>query len=188
MDGDAELFQRPQQGLQPVGEGQGGGGVGEQEGAGDEHDDADHHKKGVDNAFAGDGEDPEGRQGLAGGVEDVEHGGEHQDKHHRLEPPQQGLRLDGGHLHHSRQGQEQNGVGDKPLAQKQGYDVADHGDQLGPWVQAVDGGVPWEVLAQGDVAQGHHRTPFSSEEACSIPNSAGGAETSISAGSFFLSP
>ena len=160
MDGHPDRLQRPQQTFQPVGQLQGGGGVGQQEGAGDQHQDAHHHKDGVDNALPGDVEDPEGHQRLAGGVEDVQQGGEHQDEHHRLHAPQQGLELDGGRRHHPRQHRQQDAVGHQPLGQEQGHDVAGHGGELGPGVQAVDGGFPREILAQGDISECHYTPSF----------------------------
>ena len=51
MDGEPHFFQGAQQPLQPIGEGDGGGGIGQQEGAGDEHEDPRHHEAGPPDAL-----------------------------------------------------------------------------------------------------------------------------------------
>ena len=77
MDGDLDLFQGIHQRLQTIGEQDGGGGVSEQEGARDEHHDAHHHEEGIEYALQGDGQHPDFHQNrFAGGVEQVQNGGE----------------------------------------------------------------------------------------------------------------
>ena len=82
MDGQPELFQRPQQALQGVGKEDGGGGIGQQEGAGDKHHDPQDHEEGGADPLPVDLEDPEGHQGLplSRGIEKVEDSGEDDDK------------------------------------------------------------------------------------------------------------
>ena len=79
------LLQRPHQPLQAVGQGNGRGGIGEQEGARDEHDDSCHHQHRIFDAFFRDLELPELHQHVALGVEHIEDGGKHDDDNHRLD-------------------------------------------------------------------------------------------------------
>ena len=157
-----DFFQRTQQGFQCVGEGQGRGGVGQQEGAGHQQHDTHHHKKGVKDALPGDFKDPEsGNDVLPGIVESIENGGEHQQEHHRLHPPQDGFGGDGGQLYRPGQYQEHQGISHPPLGQEQRHDITHHADELGAGIQAVDNGLSREILAQSDVFQRHSdRTSF----------------------------
>ena len=161
MDRHMDLFQRAQQVLQPVGEQDGGGGVGQQEGAGNEHQDADHHEESVEHALQRDGEDPEADQHrVPRRVEQVEDGGEDDDEHHRLHAPENGLHRHLGDGDGHGQQQEHDAVSDKGLGQEQGHDIQHHRDQLGAGVQAVDDGIAGEVLPQRDILQSHLLHPL----------------------------
>ena len=149
-----------EQALQGVGEGQGGGGVGEQEGGADEHHNAHHHEKGVENPLIGDGKDPEGHQRGAGGVEHIENAGEYQQNNHGFQAAQQSFGADVGHRAPQHQQGQHHAVGDKPVGQKQGHQVADEPQQLHAGVQTVEKGVAGEKLPQGNVLQVHPFPPF----------------------------
>ena len=79
------LLQGTQQPLQTVGQGNGRGGIGEQEGARDEHDDSCHHQHRIADAVIGNFELPHLHQHIALGVEHIEDGGKHDDENHRLD-------------------------------------------------------------------------------------------------------
>ena len=161
MHRHAELLERAEQVLQPVGQADGAGGIGQQEGAHDEQRDAQHHGDGGDHALARDVEDPELRDDGAGGVEEVQHRGEGDDEQHRLEAAEERPRAHLRDAHGDDQRQDQHAVGNGALCQKDGYDIKNGRQQLGARVEPVGERVAWEILAEGDVLQ-HTAPPFRS--------------------------
>ena len=160
MDGNTELFQGREQALDAVGEQDGGGGIGQQEGARNEHHNADHHEKGGAHALQRDGEHPDLEQHmLAGGVEEVEYRGEHKDEHHWLQSTHDGLDRYSGDADERGQNSEQKAVGHETFCHEQGHDIQGNAQNLGAGVHAVQGGIAGEVLAQGNVFQRHVRAP-----------------------------
>ena len=155
-----DLLEGTQQLFQAVGEHDGGGGVGEHEGAGDEEGDAQHHEEGGPQPLHRDFQELPLPDGVAGGVEDVEHGGEDDDEEDGFHAPEDGLGPDLGDGDAGAQGQEEDGVGRSALGGEEGHDVEDGKEQLGPGGQPVDDGIAGEILPQGDVLEGHYTAPF----------------------------
>ena len=143
-----------------VGEHDGGGGVGEQEGAGDEEGDAQHHEEGGPQPLHRDFQKLPLPDGVAGGVEDVEHGGEHDDEQNGLHAPEDVPGVDPGDGDAGAQHGKEDGVGHPALGGKEGHDIEDGEQELGPGVQPVDDGIAGEILSQGDVLEGHQTAPF----------------------------
>ena len=146
-----DLLQGVQELLQPIGEGDGRGGIGEHKGASQKHGDSQHHKQGVENTLPGDGEDPEGHQGRPLGIEEVEQAGEQNDKEQRLHALQNHLELDFRERHHRGQRGKDQGVGHHALGAEERHDIDDDQDELGAGIQPVDNGISREKLPQGDV-------------------------------------
>ena len=149
-----DFFQSAQQALQPVGEADGAGGVGHQERAHDQQHDPQHHEHGVLQTLRGDPQEAQLCQDvLSRREEQVQNAGEHDDEHHRLQPPHQGFDPYSGDADTHCQHRRQNAVGQQALGAEQRHDVKDHQQDLRPGVQAVGHGVAGEKLAQGDVLQ-----------------------------------
>ena len=90
MDGQAQLFQRRQQTLQPVRQGDGAGGIGQQEGAHDEHHNAQDHVDGGAQTLLGDmAQQPACSQRRAAGEKQVHNGREGHDDVNGLQAPGQ---------------------------------------------------------------------------------------------------
>ena len=147
--------------LQGVGQADGAGGIGQKEGAHDQHDDPQHHGDGGADALVGDvAQEPHIRHRRAAGEEQVHDGGEGHDDIDRLQTAGQGLIVylgdeDAGDQHHRH-----DGVGQDALGVEQGHDIQDHAQQLGAGIQPVDQGIAGEILAQGDVLQHTVLPPF----------------------------
>ena len=157
-----ELFQRVQQAFQAVSQGDGGGGVGQQEGAGNQHQDPAGHKDGPLQAVVGDGQLPETHQHPARiRIEQVQHAGENQNHDQRLHAPDNGFGRDPGDGDGRQQEGKHHPVGHPALGAEQGHDVNHHGNQLGSGVQPVNDGTSGEILAQGNVFK-HGPSPPSS--------------------------
>ena len=84
MDGEAQLFQRRHQPLQPVGELKGGGGIGQQERAAHQQHDPQHHQHRPAQALLRDAEDPPLGDHPPGEVEEVQKGREGDDENQWL--------------------------------------------------------------------------------------------------------
>ncbi len=155
MNGKANLLQGPQQPFQAVGEKDGGGGVSQEQGTGDEQEDTQHHEDGLPNALLGDFENAKLPQHRTGGIKQVQDGGEGHDEQYRLQTLEESLALDAGdgdqeqHQHH------QQPIGDHKFTQEDGDDKKQGEQQFRPGVQPVEDGVSWEVLPQGDIFQCH---------------------------------
>ena len=160
MDGDPNLFEGAQQLFQAVGEHDGRGGIGEQEGAGDEKGDAQDHEESGPQTLHGDLQKLPLPNGVAGSVEDIEDGGEHDDEKDRLHATQNGLEVHFGDGDGAGQYRQKEPIGQKSLGGEEGHDIEHHEEQLGPGVQLVDDGGAREVLAQCNVLQRHYLAPF----------------------------
>ena len=148
MDRHLDLLQRIQQRLQTVRQGDGRGGVGQQEGAGDQHQDPGHHENGPLKAAQSDGNDPEVHQhGAFLGEEQIQNTGKYQDQHQRLHAPDNGFYRDGGDFDGDDQEHQHNPIAAPALCQKQCHDVHHQHDQLGSGIQPVDNGIAREILA-----------------------------------------
>ena len=155
-----DALEGPQELLQAVGEHNGRGGIGQQEGAGDEEGETEHHKEGGPEALHCDPQEIPLPQNRAGSVENIEQGGEHDDEQDWPHAPEEGRRADLGHGSAGGQHQKEHGIAHRPPGQKEGDDIEDGAQELGPGVQPVDGGVSREILPQSDVTQGHQTAPF----------------------------
>ena len=161
MDGQLQLFQGREQPLQSVGEADGAGGIGQQEGAHDQHDDPQHHGDGGADALKGDvAQQPHVRHRRAAGEEQVHDGGEGHDDIHRLQATGQGPVVDLGGEDAHRQHRRHQRVGQYALGVEQRHDIQDHAQQLGAGVQPVDDGIAGEILAQRDILQHTAQPPF----------------------------
>ena len=154
-----QLLQRAEQDLEPVRQGHGAGGVGEQEGAADEHQYADDHHHGALDALGGYGEyPPVHERHTAGGVEQVQHAREADYENQRLHALEQRAGLYFRDVYDGRRHDYHHAVAQVvPRGEERG-DEDDDPDELRARVQAVDYGVPREVLAEGYVLQ-HCGTP-----------------------------
>ena len=162
MDGNLDLLQRIEQQLQSVGQCDGAGGVGQEEGAGDEQHDAQDHFHGARDALPCDYPARDYRRALR--VENVQRGGQHDDEQHRLQPLEYRRRFYLRQRHARSRRQHHRDVRHPAVRLEQRDDVQHDKYQLRARVQPVDYSVSWEVLAEGDVLQ-HMSTPFSSSSA-----------------------
>ena len=85
VDREVKALEGIHQPLDTVGEGDGGGGVGEEGGSGDEADDAHRHKDSGVDSLPGDFDNPPLPQDLSIHKEHIQHRGEDDDGNHRLQ-------------------------------------------------------------------------------------------------------
>ena len=159
MDRHMDLFQRAHQTLQPIGQGDGRRGIGQQEGAGNQHQDPARHKDSPLQSVGGNGQLPQPDQYPAGiGVKEVQHTGKDQDHNQGLHALDNGFGRDPGDPDGCQQKRQHHTVGDPALGAEQGNNIEHHRNQLGPGVQTVDKGGAGEILAQSDIFK-HGRIP-----------------------------
>ena len=147
--------------LQRVGKADGTGGIGQEEGPHDQHDDPQHHGDGRADALVGDvAQQPHVRHRRAAGEEQVHDGGEGHDDIDRLQAAGQGFIVNFGDQDAGGQHHRHDGVGQHAFGVEQGHDIQDHAQKLGAGIQPVDQGIAREILAEGDILQHTPRPPF----------------------------
>ena len=152
MDRHLDDLQRIHQAFQPVRQGDGRGGVGQQEGRGDQHQNTHQHKGRTLRAAGGDGNAPEIHQHPAVLVKkQIQHAGENKDHHQRLHAPDDGFSRNGGNFDYCQQEQEQHAVGYPPGGNEKRHHVYDQNNELRSGVEAVNDGIAREILAEGNV-------------------------------------
>ena len=109
-----------------------------------------------------DPDDPESHQGLsgAGGIDQVEYGGEDHNEEHRLHPAEHRLKAHTGDEDGDDEAQRQQGIAQGIPCHKEGYDVEDCQQDLCAGIQPVEEGIAGEVLSQGNILEGHYIAPF----------------------------
>ena len=158
---DTKLFQGTHQALKTVGQADGRGGIGQQEGAGNQHQDSAHHEYRPFQALGGDGKRPQPQNHLAAiGVKQVQYAGEDYDNDQRLHAPDNGFQRNPGNPDAAQQEHKHQTVGQPASRDKQGHDVEYRHHQLGSGVQPVNHGIPREILAQGNIFK-HAESPLS---------------------------
>ena len=149
-----ELFQGAQKALQAVRQGDGGRGIGQQEGAGNQHQNAARHKDRPLQALCGDGQLPELHQHHAAiGIEQIQHASEHQNDYQRLHARYNGLGRDLRHRDGKNQKAQHHPIGNPALGQKQRHNIENYAQQLRAGIQAVNHRGSGEILPQGNVFQ-----------------------------------
>ena len=161
MDGNMDLLQRIEQLLQPVGEHDRGGGIGQQKGAGDQHHNAPDHKNGVADSLPGDGKHPERDHRITRRVKDVQDCGDDQNNQNRFQAAQKGLWLDAGDCHAQTEQGEEHNIGNDSAGQEQRHDIENGQQQLGPRVHAVNRRIAGEKLPQRNILERHSPHPLS---------------------------
>ena len=133
MNGELDLFQGIQQALQTVGQGDGRGGIGQQEGAGDQQHDAQDHLRRPLHSLPGQGEteDVDDLMG-AGGEEQVQNARKRHDHHDGLQTTGDGFEGDGRNFNAHRQESDDQAVGQPARSQKQRHDVDHDHKELAP--------------------------------------------------------
>ena len=160
MGGQADPFKGTQQMLQPVCQGDGRGGQGQQGRAQNQKDQPQNHKDRKINALLGDGEDPPVKDRITAGEEKVEDSGNHNENQNGLQPLDDKF---GRHLRRqdTAQGKDRENPVAREVADGKGQDdIGENQQDLGSGVQSVDNGVARKVLAQGNIFQ-HARFPSS---------------------------
>ena len=159
MHRDMELLQGGQQTFQPVRQGDGRGGIGQQEGAGDQHKDTPDHEESALQPLGGNGQGTQAHQlHAAVGIENVQDRRKDQDEYQRLHSPHNGFWGNGGNFDTHQQEHQHQRIGDPVLGDKQRYDVHHSQNQLGSRIHPMNGGVAGEKLPQGDILK-HGRVP-----------------------------
>ena len=148
----AQLLQGPQQRLQAVGEGNGRRGIGQQEGAGNQHDDPGGHKNCRPDPLPGDGDAPKpGQHMVAAGVKQIQHRRQNHNDHNGLHAPQNGLGPNPGQSHRHHQKRQHQAVAHPAASHKQGHNIQYRHQELRPRVQPMYHGFAWEKLTQGNI-------------------------------------
>ena len=147
-------LQRPEQRLQAVRQGDGGGGQRQQLGAHHQQDQAHRHEAGHAQAGVGDAYEADVHQLVARGLEEqVQYEGEYDDEEYGLQAADQELQVDpGGRGAGQHEGGDQQKAR-KALGHEHDGDQGDGGQQLGARVEPVYEGFAGEILAQRDVFQ-----------------------------------
>ena len=148
----SNLLQGIQQRFQTVGKGNGGGGIGQQKCAGDQHYDPGAHKQGGLYPLPGDGQAPEANQYMfAPCVKQIQHSRKYDHNDHGFQAPEHRLRPDTGKGDTHHQKSKDDAIGNPSLGNKQGHNIQHRHQQLGPGIQPVHHRFAREVLAQGNV-------------------------------------
>ena len=167
MHGHLELFERSEEDLHRVREGDGRCGISQQERARDEHRDAQHHEHGAHETLIGDRDLPEGHELPAGSEEHIEHGRERNDDPQRLETAENDLERDARERNAHARDDEHGSVGHIVLGREQRRDIDDRHQQLAARVEPVHDARAGEKLTEGDVFQ-HTPASFPTVSSASV--------------------
>ena len=154
MHRDTNFFQGTHQGFQSVRKRNGRSGIGQQEGAGNQHQDSGYHENGAFYTVHGNHNAPPLYQHPAfPGKEQVQHTGKHQNHNQGFHAAQNGFQRDGGSANDARQENKHHAIGNPALREKKGNDINHHDNQLRPGIQPVNGRISREKLSEGNVFQ-----------------------------------
>ena len=152
MNRNPDFFQRVHQTLQAIRQRDGRSRIGQQEGAGDQHQNTSHHKNGTLHALGGNGQAAQPNQNRTTiGVKQIQNTREQQNEHNRLHAADDGFWRDCGYLNGNQQKCQHNRIGNPAGCHKQRHDVHNQNNQLGTGIQTVNGRISREILPQCNV-------------------------------------